>query len=245
MIIYYLDILFKLALQESYAAATNYLNVQPHTATDTVRMLIKHDDLISHNHMWSSSTHVIGNDEALHRLMDDWQNAMQSGEEVDLSTGSIEFIFQYALTRAHVPAAARVGARQKGKIFASDAYTARKEKMYNRISINDIFEKDKTLLNVPHTIEKVCFPMAFLSSQCRYLENDVNGNIVNVVESSGEPKVQYLKTKQTNLFIPCPTELLHLQQHLPYFVYGNQICLFNCYRIYVFNYANIFIIMLK
>ena len=59
------NILFKLALQESYAAATNYLNVQPHTATDTVRMLIKHDDLISHNHMWSSSTHVIGNDEAL------------------------------------------------------------------------------------------------------------------------------------------------------------------------------------
>ena len=46
------NILFEHALQESYAAATNYLNVQPHTATDTVRMLIKHNDLISHNHMW-------------------------------------------------------------------------------------------------------------------------------------------------------------------------------------------------
>jgi hypothetical protein len=97
LIIYYLDILFKLELQESYAAATNYLNVQPHTATDTVRMLIKHDDLISHNHMWSSSTHVIGNDEGLHGILDDWQNAMQSGEEVDLSTGSIEFFFNMHL----------------------------------------------------------------------------------------------------------------------------------------------------
>ena len=120
------NILFKLALQESYAAATNYLNVQPHTATDTVRMLIKHDDLISHNHMWSSSTHVIGNDEGLHGILDDWQNAMQSGEEVDLSTGSIEFVFQYALTRAHVPAAARVGARKKGEIYPSDNFAARK-----------------------------------------------------------------------------------------------------------------------
>ena len=54
---------------------------------------------------------VIVNDEGLHGILDDWQNPMQSGEEVDLSTGSIEFVFQYALTRAHAPAAARVGAR--------------------------------------------------------------------------------------------------------------------------------------
>ena len=39
---------------------------------------------------------------------------MQSGEEVDLSTGSIEFVFQYAFTRPHVTAA-RVVARRKGE----------------------------------------------------------------------------------------------------------------------------------
>jgi len=118
------NILFKHALQQSYAAATNFMNVQPHTATDTVRMLIKHNDLISHNHMWSSSTHVIGNDEALLAILDEWSNAMQSGEEVDLSSGSIEFIFQYALTRTHT-AAARVGARNQKP---SESYAYLKEK---------------------------------------------------------------------------------------------------------------------
>ena len=110
--------------------------------------------------------------------------------------------------------------------------------MYNRISIKDIFNKDKTLLNNPHTTEKVCFPMAFLSSQCRYLEKDVHGNIINIVESNPQPNDQYIKTKQPNLFIPCPPELLHLQQYLPYFVYENQICLFNCYRVFLFINTN-------
>ena len=45
------DILFKHALQEGYAAATHFLNLSPKPTSDTVRMLIKHDDLISHNHM--------------------------------------------------------------------------------------------------------------------------------------------------------------------------------------------------
>ena len=55
--------------------------------------------------------------------------------------------------------------------------------MYNRICLNDIFEKDKTLLNIPHTMEKVCFPMAFLSSQCRYLEKNASGTILEIIES--------------------------------------------------------------
>ena len=29
--------------------------------------------------MWSSSTNIIGNDEALNKLLEDWENAMQSG----------------------------------------------------------------------------------------------------------------------------------------------------------------------
>ena len=86
-------------------------------------------------------TRVIGNDEALLAILVEWSNAMQSGEEVDLSTGSIEFVFQYALTQSHAPAAARVGAgtRRPGQTFASDKYSYQKDKMYNRISIDDIF----------------------------------------------------------------------------------------------------------
>ena len=103
--------------------------------------------------------------------------------------------------------------------------------MYNRITIQDIFNKDHTLLNIPNTLEKVCFPMAFISSQCRLLEKDTVGKIINVVESEAECRASYLKTKQTNLFIPCPIELQQLEQLLPFFYFENQICVFNCYRI--------------
>jgi hypothetical protein len=119
------DILFKHALQAGYAADTHFLNLPPKPNSDTVRMLIKHDDLTSHNHMWSSSTNIIGNDEALNKLLEDWENAMQSGEEVDLSTGSIEFICQYVLTHEHEPTnTRRIGAQRSDK-----TYTARKDKM--------------------------------------------------------------------------------------------------------------------
>ena len=128
---------------------------------------------------------------------------MQSGEEVDLSSGSIEFICQYVLTREQEPANThRVGARH-----CTNTYGARKDKMYNRISIQDIFNKDHTLLNIPNTIEKVCFPMSFISAQCRFLETDATGNNINVVESGGEARASYIKTAQTKLFIPCPLEL--------------------------------------
>ena len=66
------------------------------------------------------------------------------------------------MTREQEPAnTRRVGRR---------VYKERKDKMYNRITIQDIFNKDHTLLNIPDTLEKVCFPMAFISSQCRFLE---------------------------------------------------------------------------
>ena len=178
---------------------------------------------------------------------------MQSGEEVDLSSGDIEFICQYILTREQTPTnTRRVGARR-----ATETYRARKERMYNRVTLQDIFNKDHTLLEIPNTLEKVCFPMAFLSSQCRFLEKDANGKITNVIESGGEPRAWYLKTKQTNIFIPCPIELQdQLQQQLPFFYFENQICLlivtalimqhllllsYNC----IFNLHNIFIIMCK
>ena len=206
------NILFKHALQEGYAAATNYLNVQAKPNSDTIRILIKHDDLTAHNHMWSSSSNIIGQGNALNQILDEWENAMQSGEEIDLSSGSIEFICQYVLSRRNEPRnTRRVGGKRP-------SYAVRKAKMYNRVTLQDIFNKDHTLLDIPNTIEKVCFPMAFISSQCRFLEKDATGNIINVFESGAEHQGSFLKTKQTNLFIPCPLELQNqLQQQLPYF----------------------------
>ena len=108
--------------------------------------------------MWYSSTNVIGKGNALNEILQNWENAMQSGEEVDLSNGAIEFIIQYTLTREHEPVANRVGA---GEYVYGGRYAARKEKMYNRICLNDIFEKDNTLLNIPHTMKKYVFQWLF------------------------------------------------------------------------------------
>ena len=233
------DILFKHALQEGYAAATSYLNLQPKPDKDTIRILIKHDDLIAHNHMWSSSSYVIGQGAALNQILEEWENAMQSGEEIDLSSASIEFVCQYVLSREREPSnTRRVGARH-----CTATYIARKDKMYNRICLQDIFYKDHTLLDIPFTNEKVCFPMAFISSQCRLLEKDTNGDIINVIESGGEYHASYLKAKEANIFIPCPIELQPLlQQFLPCFYFENQICLFNCYRL---DFKNITPILLQ
>ena len=79
-------------------------------------MLIKHDHLTSHNHMWSSSTTITGQGEGgLHQILEDWNNAMQSGEKVDLSQGAIEIIFQFVLTRNIAPHNNRVGAYKDRK----------------------------------------------------------------------------------------------------------------------------------
>ena len=93
--------------------------------------------------------------------------------------------------------------------------------------------KDKTLLNIPNTVEIVCFPMAFLSSQCRYLQKDLNGKIIEIIESKGEPRPSYIKNSRPNIFIPCPLELMQLSNSLPSFWYENQICQFNCYRLHL------------
>ena len=83
------NILFKFALEEGYAAATHFMGLPVKPETDTVRMLIKHNELQSHNHIWSSSTFVIGHGAALNEILQNWENAMQSGEEVDLSLSLI------------------------------------------------------------------------------------------------------------------------------------------------------------
>ena len=116
------NILFKHALEEGYAAATNYLNVEPKPNSDTIRILIKHNDLIAHNHMWSSSSNIIGHGNALNQILDEWENAMQSGEEIDLSSGSNEFICQYVLSRRNEPRNTRRVGRKKA------SYAIRKEK---------------------------------------------------------------------------------------------------------------------
>ena len=59
------NILFKFALEEAYGAATHFMGLPAKPDSDTVRMLIKHNDLQSHNHMWSSSTYIIGHSCAL------------------------------------------------------------------------------------------------------------------------------------------------------------------------------------
>ena len=119
------NILFKFALEEAYAAATYFMGLHAKPESDTARMLVKHEELQSHNHMWSSSTYIVGESHALNEILQNWENAMQSGEEVDLSNGSIEFIVQYTLTREHEPAQNRVGANTR---YVKPTYRKKKRK---------------------------------------------------------------------------------------------------------------------
>ena len=49
--------LFKFAIEEAYGASTHFIGLPAKPDSDIVRMLIKHNDFQSHNHMWSSSTY--------------------------------------------------------------------------------------------------------------------------------------------------------------------------------------------
>ena len=43
------NILFKFALEKAYAAATHFMGLPPKPETDTVRVLVKHNELQSHD----------------------------------------------------------------------------------------------------------------------------------------------------------------------------------------------------
>jgi hypothetical protein len=103
--------------------------------------------------------------------------------------------------------------------------------MYNRIHLRDIFDKDQTMLDIPHTIEKVCFPMSFISSQCCYFEKNASGTIVEIIESGKQLRADFIVNKKPHLFILCPTHLRCLDYYFPCFYFENQICLFNCCKI--------------
>jgi hypothetical protein len=67
------NILFKFALEEAYASITHFMGLPAKPESDTVRMVIKHNELQSHNHMWSSSTFVVGHSHALNEILQNWE----------------------------------------------------------------------------------------------------------------------------------------------------------------------------
>jgi len=223
------QLLFGNALRECYELATQFLRVPASPMTDTVRMILSHPGLTNHAHMWSSNTHYVGHNTCLANILTDWEAAMQSGEELDLSSDSFTLYFQFVLTHPHHPAPHRVGARRS----IEDTYEQAKKKMYNRSKLECIFKEDKTLLNIPRIPDKgICFPMAFLSCQCRNLIRGSTGTITHVVESSSEFRGNNLTDKECYSFIPCPELLqVQLQADLPFFICKDQIILFNPYII--------------
>ena len=138
------QLLFGKSLRECYELATQFLRVPASPMTDTVRMILSHPGLTNHAHMWSSNTHYIGHNTCLANILTDWEAAMQSGEELDLSSEAFKLYFQFVLTNPHHPAPHRVGARRA----IEDTYEQTKKKMYNRSKLE---------------CKDICFPMAFLS----------------------------------------------------------------------------------
>jgi hypothetical protein len=106
------QLLFGNALRECYSLATRFMQIQAAPTTDTARMILSHPELTNHSRMWSSNTHYIGHNTALDNILTDWEAAMQSAEELDLSSDSFILYFQFVLTQPHAPEPNRVGARR-------------------------------------------------------------------------------------------------------------------------------------
>jgi len=88
------EIIFGQAMQATYAQA---LQVAGRTMNDgdMVQIQIHHDGVTGNGGYWGSSNDLVIT--MLDTLVEQWEQAMQSGDEVDLSQGALEMFFTYTL----------------------------------------------------------------------------------------------------------------------------------------------------
>ena len=183
-------ILFREALQQGYAAALQQARRPPNPTEDTVQIQIRHEGILANGNMWGTPSIFIAN--ALDQLVTLWDNAMQSGDMVDLSLGALEmyltftFYGQGPLVQAEAPYV-RMGARPR-----RGEYEIIKKKMYYQNINDDWYTTTNALKKVPFTDENMCFPMAFMYCQCRRIHFGGGGH-------------QVVKVSETNAFGILPT----------------------------------------
>ena len=220
-------ILFREALQQGYAAALQQARRTASPTVDTVQIQIRHEGIMSNGNLWGTPSMYVA--EALTELVTRWEAAMQSGDMVDLSLGALEMYLTFTFY-SRGPLAnennenPRMGAR-------AGTYQRLKKKMYYPNINNDWYTSTNALKKVPFTNENMCFPMAFLYSQCRRLTFDPEtmSRVVDVQETKmrgGDRHnvEQYLLTRTQ--FPDLPYQYLEISEeeyhyfhlHLPHLV---------------------------
>eukprot|EP01040_Poterioochromonas_malhamensis_P011996 gene11996-13099_t len=180
--------LFGQAFEMSYAQALQADGKQV-SNQDSMQVTLKHDGIRANGGWWGTpDMPIVGEPGALEEWVARWSEAMQSGEEVDLSQGAIEFVFTYTLmgtsTSSPIQKGMRMGARSAG------SYQRNKKRMYVRSVHSQMYTQSLALRKVPMTEDEWCFPMAFLFAQCRRMVlNDEATEIIGVLETEGLQRV--------------------------------------------------------
>jgi len=91
------EVLFSQGIQATYAQALRVTG-RPMNPEDTVQIQIHHAGITGNGGYWGSTNEPVQT--VLQTLVGQWEAAMQSGEEVDLSQGALEMILTYTLMGA-------------------------------------------------------------------------------------------------------------------------------------------------
>jgi len=222
-----------------------------------VSLEITHDSFQSVNHHWYSMNHEYPN--AYENIMNQWDIHNQSNKDSNLR-GQSQWIFQFILdihkkgARHHIYRR-RVGG--KNSIERDTSYQERKKRMFTPYKQEMIYTMSY-ITQIPTSNENLCFPMAFLMSQCRAIQLqphvEVRESDPVQITSDGIKGINKRWKKRFHLengkcttfqdptgvedslgchyIIPLkPFEYTKLKAELPHYVYKDHLVLFNCHKI--------------
>jgi len=220
------EILFSAAIENAYALAITTVGGTSEPHTDQIRVLVEHDELTKNHGHWSTQTYNFHN--CIPSILHDWELAMQSGEKVNLTQGTLTIICQFTLDRHNHP-----NIQHGQRVGAGRSYQDVKRKMWMRTDLDQCFINSKALLYIPQTIEKLCFPMAFMTAQCRLLKKNTEGKIIDVEETKpNEFWNQNQPPSELNMYVKLPSLklIVQLHTHLSNLVHKDKLVLFNPYK---------------
>ena len=171
--------LFHQGLADGYSRALAAQHRAPNPQHDSVIVVIHHDGIYANGGSWGTPNLVVSS--ALDEIVERWEAAMQSGEEIDLSIGALEMICTFTLTgpRRDNPDFPEPEVRMGARAVIHHQF---KKRMFHRSVHDQMYTHSHALRKVPFTDGKWCFPMAFAFSQCRrWIFTE--GKIADVIES--------------------------------------------------------------
>lgn len=228
-------ILFGEGLKYAYAQALSVAHTEQNQ-DDSVTITVQHLGITGNGGYWGGQNVFVT--EALQDTVARWQQAMQSGEEINLAQGGpLTMIFTFTLMgkyeAAFQPPRAQMGARadQRNQRERRDQS---KKRMYLRNVYSQMYERGLALRKVPFTEEGLCFPMAFLFCQCRrHVMHPEEDRIIDVLETTSHAESFRIEKIQGKPYHTIP---LVNQAHQLYFLrYFKQIVTSNSQHLVLFN----------